>query len=50
MHAVSRDDILTRIRDKRAEVERFLVSATPRKRRLRRRHRLPLCPTSLPAA
>lgn len=29
MNAVSRDVILTRIRDKRADVERFLVSATP---------------------
>jgi hypothetical protein len=34
MHAVSSDDILGRIRDKRAEVERFLGAAVPRKRRL----------------
>lgn len=34
MHAVSSDDILGRIRDKRAEVERFLATAVPRKRRL----------------
>ena len=34
MPAVSSDDILARIRDKRAEVERFLVGALPRKRRL----------------
>ena len=34
MPAVSSDDILARIRDKRAEVERFLTGALPRKRRL----------------
>jgi hypothetical protein len=34
MNAVSTDDILGRIRDKRAEVERFLAGAQPRKRRL----------------
>lgn len=34
MNAVSTDDILGRIRAKRAEVERFLASALPRKRRL----------------
>ena len=34
MTAVSSDDILGRIRGKRAEVERFLSSAVPRKRRL----------------
>lgn len=34
MNAVSNDDILGRIRDKRAEVERFLATAVPRKRRL----------------
>ena len=34
MNAVSSDDILGRIRAKRAEVERFLASAVPRKRRL----------------
>lgn len=34
MNAVSSDDILGRIRAKRAEVERFLSAAVPRKRRL----------------
>lgn len=34
MNAVSGDDILGRIRAKRAEVERFLSAAVPRKRRL----------------
>jgi hypothetical protein len=34
MNAVSSDDILGRIRAKRAEVERFLAAAVPRKRRL----------------
>ena len=34
MNAVSTDDILGRIRAKRAEVERFLSAAVPRKRRL----------------
>src|SRR5689334_4544408 len=34
MTAVSVDDILGRIRDKRAVVERFLAAAVPRKRRL----------------
>ena len=34
MTAVSSDDILGRIRDKRAVVERFLATAVPRKRRL----------------
>ena len=34
MNAVSNDDILGRIRGKRAEVERFLATAVPRKRRL----------------
>jgi hypothetical protein len=34
MNAVSSDDILARIRAKRAEVERFLSAAVPRKRRL----------------
>jgi hypothetical protein len=34
MNAVSNDDILGRIRDKRAEVDRFLATAVPRKRRL----------------
>jgi hypothetical protein len=34
MPAVSSDDILGRIRDTRAEVERFLATAVPRKRRL----------------
>ena len=34
MNAVSTDDILSRIRAKRAEVERFLSAAVPRKRRL----------------
>lgn len=34
MTAVSSDDILGRIRAKRAEVERFLSAALPRKRRL----------------
>jgi cytochrome bd-type quinol oxidase subunit 2 len=34
MPAISSDDILTRIREKRADVERFLTGALPRKRRL----------------
>ena len=34
MNAVSADDILVRIRAKRAEVERFLAAAVPRKHRL----------------
>jgi hypothetical protein len=34
MNAVSSDDVLGRIRAKRAEVERFLAAAVPRKRRL----------------
>jgi hypothetical protein len=34
MNAVSSDDILGRIRAKRAEVDRFLATAVPRKRRL----------------
>ena len=34
MNAVSSDDILGRIRAKRAEVDRFLSAAVPRKRRL----------------
>jgi hypothetical protein len=34
MNTVSNDEILGRIRDKRAEVERFLATAVPRKRRL----------------
>jgi len=34
MNAVSTDDILSRIRGKRAEVDRFLAAAVPRKRRL----------------
>src|ERR1041385_6924090 len=34
MNAVSTDDILSRIRAKRAEVDRFLAGAVPRKHRL----------------